>query len=55
MNEVSLKKFKDVLVDSTVFVHIPKVDRGPLDKNYVVEIVIDVKEIIYTKLVSQLE
>lgn len=39
-NEIgSLKKFKDV--DSTVLVDVPNVDRGPLDGNNIVGIVLD--------------
>ncbi|GFV07543.1 CRC domain-containing protein [Trichonephila clavipes] len=47
MKEVSLKKFKDLSVDSTVLVNVPKVDRGPLDGNNTVEIVLDTKNNLY--------
>ncbi|KAI4463133.1 proteasome inhibitor [Holotrichia oblita] len=47
MKEVSLKKFKDVVVDSTVLVDVPKVDRGPLDGNNIVGIVLDIKNNLY--------
>lgn len=47
MKEVSLKKFKDVLVNSTVLVDVPKVDRGPLDENNIVGIVLDIKNNLY--------
>ncbi|GFX98340.1 hypothetical protein TNCV_4909831 [Trichonephila clavipes] len=47
MKEVSLKKFKDLSEDSTVLVNVPKVDRGPLDGNNTVEIVLDTKNNLY--------
>ncbi|GFY48470.1 hypothetical protein TNIN_53001 [Trichonephila inaurata madagascariensis] len=37
MKEVSLKKFKDLSVDSTVLANVPKVDRGPLNGNNIVD------------------
>ncbi|GFY38752.1 hypothetical protein TNIN_448131 [Trichonephila inaurata madagascariensis] len=37
MKEVSLKKFKDLSVDSTVLANVPKVDRGPLNGNNIMD------------------
>ncbi|GFV19972.1 hypothetical protein TNCV_2221401 [Trichonephila clavipes] len=37
MKEVSSKKFKDLSVDSTDLANIPKVDRGPLNGNNIVD------------------
>lgn len=47
MREVSLKKCKDVLVDSTVLVDVHKVDGGPLDGKNIVGIVLDRKYNLY--------
>ncbi|GFY72544.1 hypothetical protein TNIN_19991 [Trichonephila inaurata madagascariensis] len=37
IKEVSLKKFKDMSVDSTVLANVPKVHRGPLNGNNIVD------------------
>ncbi|KAF2894663.1 hypothetical protein ILUMI_11509 [Ignelater luminosus] len=45
MKDNSSKKFKDLLVGSTVLIDVPKVDRGPLDANNITEIVLNIKKI----------
>ncbi|KAJ8706063.1 hypothetical protein PYW07_015778 [Mythimna separata] len=47
MKETCSKKFKDVLVGSTVLVDVPKVDRGPLDANSITGIVLDTKNNLF--------
>ncbi|GFU54123.1 SCAN domain-containing protein 3 [Trichonephila clavipes] len=47
MEEVSLKKFKDLSMNSTVLVNVPKVDGDPFDGTNIVGIVIDIKDNLY--------
>ncbi|KAF2883575.1 hypothetical protein ILUMI_22593 [Ignelater luminosus] len=45
MKDTSSKKFKDVLVSSTILIDVPKVDRGPLDANNIRRIVLNLFQI----------
>ncbi|GFU75145.1 hypothetical protein TNCV_2055881 [Trichonephila clavipes] len=47
MEEVPLKKFKDLSVDLTVLTNVPKVDRGPLNGNNIMGIILDIKNNLY--------
>ncbi|GFY50027.1 integrase catalytic domain-containing protein [Trichonephila inaurata madagascariensis] len=47
MEEISLKKFKDLSMNSTVLVNVPKVDGDPFDGISIVGIVIDIKDNLY--------
>ncbi|KAF2893760.1 hypothetical protein ILUMI_12415 [Ignelater luminosus] len=44
MKDTSSKKFKDVLVGSTVLIDVPKVDRSPLNANNITRLVLNIKK-----------
>lgn len=47
MTETSSKKFKEIDINSTVLVEVPKVDRGPLDSKNIVAKVIEKRNGLY--------